>query len=293
VNGGLGDDSLTGGDGIDIASYAGLTRGVTVSLATAGPQDTHGGDVDTLSGFENLTGGDFDDRLTGDDNTNVLTGAGGDDLLAGGLGFDTLDGGEGNDTADYHAAVTGVAVSVAIPGQQNTGGAGIDTLVSIENLIGGQSDDSLSGDNNANLLDGRARNDALAGAGGADTLLGGAGNDLLTGGAGRDVLAGGAGKDKIVYFSLSDSTVEAPDLIKGLQAIDRVTLASIDANVNVDGDQRFSLVSAFTHTAGEAVITFDSGENTTLLELDVNGDGMADGAIAMAGDQTDFTNFAL
>ena len=65
----------------------------------------------------------------------ALSWAGGEDLLDGGEGDDTLDGGTGIDTASYALAAGGcVAVSLALAGAQDTGGAGIDTLLSIENL---------------------------------------------------------------------------------------------------------------------------------------------------------------
>ena len=92
-----------------------------------------------------------------------------------------------------------MAVSLAIAGAQETGGAGTDTLVSIENLTGSAFDDKLIGNAGANVLSGLAGNDRLDGAGGADTLLGGDGDDILIGGAGGDVLDGGEGFDLVSY----------------------------------------------------------------------------------------------
>ena len=70
-----------------------------------------------------------------------------------------------------------MTVSLALQGAaQDTGGAGSDTLTSIENLTGSAFDDTLTGDGNANILSGLA---------GDDTLNGGAGNDTLDGGDGH------------------------------------------------------------------------------------------------------------
>ena len=59
---------------------------------------------------------------------------------------------------------------------QDTGGAGTDTLINIENLTGSAFNDTLTGDADANVISGLAGN---------DTLNGGAGDDTLDGGAGR------------------------------------------------------------------------------------------------------------
>jgi hypothetical protein len=87
-------DTVDGGDGVDVLSYAGRTTGVTISLqdpASAG---------DTFAAFESVRGGSGADRLTGDGATNALEGGQGSDVLVGGPGDDHLDGGEGNDQLD-------------------------------------------------------------------------------------------------------------------------------------------------------------------------------------------------
>jgi Ca2+-binding RTX toxin-like protein len=136
-------------------------------------------------------------RGTGE--TDALTGLAGEDMLDGGDGDDTLDGGTGVDTASYASAELGVTVSLAVAGPQSTGGAGGDTLVSIENLAGSAFDDQLAGDAIANVLSGLDGNDRLDGGAGNDTLLGGDGDDILIGGAGADALDGGSGFDLVSY----------------------------------------------------------------------------------------------
>ncbi|MER9908579.1 type I secretion C-terminal target domain-containing protein, partial [Mesorhizobium sp. M0052] len=70
-----------------------------------------------------------------------------------------------------------------------TAGAGVD------NIIGSNFGDSLTGNGSANVLAGLDGNDTLNGAGGNDLLIGGSGDDTLNGGDGNDILVGGAGKD--------------------------------------------------------------------------------------------------
>ncbi|KZK77081.1 Bifunctional hemolysin/adenylate cyclase precursor [Pseudovibrio sp. Ad46] len=78
-----------------------------------------------------------------------------------------------------------------------------DTRSLIENAIGGDGNDIITGNSANNNLKGSDGNDTLDGNDGNDTLLGGDGNDILRGGDGADVLRGGDGNDTI-YFDNSD-----------------------------------------------------------------------------------------
>ena len=138
------------------------------------------------AGADVLVGGAFSDVLTGLAGDDRLSGGTGDDQLDGGAGDDVLDGGDGVDTGHYAAATAGVTVDLTATGPQATGGAGVDTLVAIENIAGSAFDDKLIGDGGANLISGANGNDMLVGGGGDDTLRGGAGDDLLDGGDGYD-----------------------------------------------------------------------------------------------------------
>jgi uncharacterized delta-60 repeat protein len=182
--GGAGNDSLDGGAGIDTAYYFNARAGVTVNLALTTAQNTLGAGTDTLLNIENLSGSSYyNDTLTGNTGNNALYGLGGNDTLDGGAGNDRLDGGAGTDTASYASASAGVLVNLALSTVQNTRGAGIDTLLNIENLRGSSYSDTLLGNT------------------GANTLLSGAGNDLLAGGLGNDTLIGGSGQDTFAFNS--------------------------------------------------------------------------------------------
>jgi hypothetical protein len=81
------------------------------------------------------------------------------------------------------------------------------------------------------------------------------------------------------------------------QGADVINLSAIDANTSIAADQSFSFIGAgaFTNTAGQ--LRFDqidnaSGTDYTIISLDVDGDGVADSQIVLAGlvnlTQTDF-----
>lgn len=164
LDGGTGADHLDGGtensDGGDTATYTNATTGVTAVLdnyvATLLP-NTGEATGDTYEGIEHLTGSVYADILVGDAGSNTLTGSQGNDKLVGLGRDDILDGGEGIDTASYEYATSAVTVSLT----SNTGTQGEadgDSLISIENLIGGSGNDTFTGAAGlqANAFDGGA-----------------------------------------------------------------------------------------------------------------------------------------
>jgi trimeric autotransporter adhesin len=157
-----------------------------------------------------LTGNTGNNILRGGEGNDILNGDAGNDTLNGGMGNDTLDGGTGNDTYVFNTAVslgldtiietatsndtiqfvgsTGASIDLSnTTTAQNIYNSGINTLVltvmSIENVTGGDGSDTILGNADANIL------------------IGGLGNDTLTGGAGNDTLTGGAGNDSFVFNS--------------------------------------------------------------------------------------------
>ncbi len=277
LEGGAGNDILNGGAGIDDASYATATAGVTVNLVQTGAQNTGGAGIDTLTLIENLTGSNFDDTLLGNNAANVLRGGGGndtlsgrngndslfgnagDDVLEGGNGDDTLNGGGGIDAASYATATAGVSVDLGVAGAQNTGGAGVDTLIAIEDLIGSKFGDTLFGNSAANAIQGGGGDDTLSGRNGDDILSGGGGADTLDGGRGNDTLAGGAAAD-IFYFGLKSF---GNDIITDWQdGLDKV-------NVSAAGLSFASFTEA--QVGADTVLTyFDGVSNNTITFLNVN-----------------------
>jgi Ca2+-binding RTX toxin-like protein len=172
-----------------------------VITGNSGANSLAGGD-----GSDSLSGGDGNDTLDGGAGVDTLLGGNGNDILRGGAGADVLDGGAGTDTASYSNAAAAVLASLA-NSASNTGDAAGDSYTAIENLQGSGFNDTLIGDNNANVITGLAGADSLLGAGGADSLDGGDGHDYLDGGAGNDTLVGGAGNDTLVGGAGVDSMV--------------------------------------------------------------------------------------
>jgi Ca2+-binding RTX toxin-like protein len=153
-----------------------------------------GGGNDTLFG----EGGN--DYIIGGADNDELYGQAGDDNLLGGAGNDLLDGGDGFDWAPYDDALGPIMVSLANVGPQNTGGAGIDTLTSVEAISGSDFNDVLTGNDAAyNVLGGGGGDDKLYGGGGSDGLYGGIDDDTLDGGNGDDTMDGGDGEDTASY----------------------------------------------------------------------------------------------
>ncbi|MCU1759557.1 retention module-containing protein [Pseudomonas sp. 14P_8.1_Bac3] len=174
-----------------------------------------------------INAGDGNDVLTAGAGNNELHGGAGNDLLYSGPGNDLLDGGDGIDTASYAHATAGVKVDLSLLGPQNTIGAGIDTLTSIENLTGSNFDDKLTGDSHNNVITGGLGNDVLNGGGGDDLLIGGLGNNTLTGGAGADTfqwLKGNSGHDVVTDFTPGTDKLDLSQLLQG----ENSTAASLD-----------------------------------------------------------------
>jgi Ca2+-binding RTX toxin-like protein len=248
--GGAGADVIEGGNGEDTASYWSSATGVTVNLALLTAQISAGdASGDVLSGIEDLIGSSKADFLTGDAGNNVIEGSG---------GADKINGGDGIDFASYYNATLGVTVDLANLGAQvSAGDASGDILANIENLLGSEYADTLSGNAKANQLVGWLGDDILFGAAGNDLLQGGDGNDVLRGGAGADTLDGDDGIDTASYVgSTAGVTV---DLTKDVQ------VSFGDAS----GDMLFGIENLIGSGFNDK-LTGDIGDN--ILEGGVGGD---------------------
>jgi Ca2+-binding RTX toxin-like protein len=226
----------------------------------------------------------------------VADGGAGDDFIQGTLGNDILDGGAGNDTASFVTAfsdtATGVTVDLTKQGTaQNTGAAGSDTLIGIENLIGSQYNDTLIGDAGDNVIEGGLGNDVLIGGAGNDTasyagsktgvtvslglqgtaqntgtagtdtlsgfenLLGSAFNDSLTGDSSANTLSGGAGDDTLNPGLNAGGAV---DLLDGGIGSDTASFAGYTAAVTATLNGTTDVTAT---VGGIAIATLRSIEN--------------------------------
>ena len=217
--------------------------------------------IDNSDSGNTLAGGSGNDVLIGGVGDDILNGGNGNDLLVGGAGDDTLNGGGGIDTASYIDATSGVTVSLASSAPQNTGGAGTDTLSGIENLIGSNFGDMLTGNSGDNTLSGLAGN---------DTLIGGKGNDILIGGAGNDTFVwnaddrGGNYHDIVKDFGNGDDKLDLSQLLQGIEGpatADVLTQYLSFDFVSEPGSTVINVASAGSGTPVDQTITL---ENTVL-----------------------------
>jgi Ca2+-binding RTX toxin-like protein len=119
LRGGLGNDRLDGEAGFDSADYGNATGSVEVNLTTGLSAGADG--VDILRNIEAVRGSAYDDKLVG------------------GLGNNVLDGGAGFDLVQLwlenhkKGAMIKLGAGTVVVDQTTTG---IDTLISIESLVG-------------------------------------------------------------------------------------------------------------------------------------------------------------
>lgn len=216
--------------------------------------------------------------------------------------FQTIWDGGGKDTYDFRQYTTGLKIDLNPGAWSKTSSTQLAKLTwsgsklapgnianallyendprsLIENVRGGAGNDTILGNIAANSLQGNGGADKLYGRSGNDVLSGGSGKDMLYGSSGVDKLYGGSGADMFVFKSISDSLVTARDSIRDFKrGEDHIDLRSIDANVNVSGNQAFKFIgrSAFT---GAGQLKFASG----ILSADVNGDKIVDFAVSVVG----------
>jgi Ca2+-binding RTX toxin-like protein len=194
------------------------------------------GRVAPVAVVETGTGGD--DSYVGGAADDDLSGGAGNDILNGGLGADLMAGGIGDDTyyvddlGDVTDETGGDGIDTVISTVTRTLGTGLDrlTLTGATNIdgTGNALANILTGNDGGNTLDGGDGADQLLGGLGADDLVGGAGGDMLDGGTGADQMAGGTGDDTYVVDNLSDLVTEV-----GGEGSDRIR-ASVSLTLSAD-----------------------------------------------------------
>jgi Ca2+-binding RTX toxin-like protein len=286
-----GDDVLNGGDDVDTADFSDATVGLTIDLNVVVAQDTGDG-RDTLIGVESLIGSGQDDLLTGDAAANVFTagagqdwlvtngggdtliggdghdslwGGAGDDLIEGGAGDDTLFGGAGSDTASYATALGSVRIDLTNLEDQNTGGAGFDTLVSIENIVGSDYADVLIGNASDNIIGGRT------------TWVGGGDDPTRFMG---DVMTGGGGNDVFVFSRPEDASDFPTDRITDFSRGDRIDFSAFDMDIWTTGRQGLHFGQTEDHR-GDVQVSYYEG--TAIVSVYTNDDLSSDMIFYVSG----------
>jgi hypothetical protein len=201
--------------------------------------------INAGGGDDSVTGGQAADEINGEEGQDTLVGDGvwgganshdeidggaGDDTLRGDVyarGHDVLRGGAGTDTAWYGDRPASEPVSLSLDGAADDGaaGEGDDIAGDVEKVVGGWGDDTLTGDDAANILDGGEGRDTLTGGGGLDVLLGGPGDDDLRA---RDGLA----EDPNCGDGTDAATIDLSDRQSNCEAVDASGILQVDA----DGD---------------------------------------------------------
>ncbi|CAA2143672.1 calcium-binding protein [Methylobacterium bullatum] len=292
LQGGIGDDVMQGGAGDDVYAVDGAGDQV-IELAGEGNDTVRSSVSYTLSdNVENLVlredgdlngaGNDLDNRITGNDGDNRLSGGAGDDSLVGRDGDDTLLGGTGADAMIGGTGSDTYVIDNAGDRVIEQPGEGFDTIRSTvshtmeantEKLV-------LSGTDDLTANGNEIRNQ----------IYGNDGDNTIYGDDGRDLLFGRDGADTFVFKAVTDSdvAVSGRDIIKDFDFAegDRIDLSGIDANLGQAGDQGFQFIGTdgFSGQAGELRTKFGGGN--TLLQGDTNGDGAADFAVLLQGQQT-------
>lgn len=224
----------------------------------------------------------------------LLGAAAADDLNANwSFGNDLMMGFGGNDIYRINSTLDDVR-EIAGQGTDTVITRNVDTTLktNFENLTLDNTAGFLTavfgrGNSANNVIIGNSIGNFLAGNAGNDTISGGAGSDIIIGGTGTDTMTGGTGSDDFDYNAASESAVGAGrDVITDfVHNSDDLDLSSIDADLNVAGNQAFTFIGnvAFTGTAGE-VRFFTSGANV-IVQFDVQGDGnqTADAEIQLNG----------
>ena len=189
-------------------------QGATI-LGTGGPvAGTPGDDVIMGSAHaDSINGGAGDDTICGLGEDDIVIGGRDDDFQRGGAGDDNFrtqgaaaDGADrvygdgGVDTANYSSRNTSLTVTLNAAADDGLAGEGDTIQTTVENVIGGSSDDLIRApaDPYVNNLRGGDGRDRLFGGGAGDTLIGNAGVDRLFGHGGSDTLdlVDGAGGDR-------------------------------------------------------------------------------------------------
>jgi Ca2+-binding RTX toxin-like protein len=232
--------------------------------------------INGLAGNDTITGNAGNDTMFGGDgNDSFVMSSGG----TGSYGNDSMDGGAGVDYLEFNNGVaqSGIVVDLAAGTLAGGGaaGAGSATLVNIENVMGGQFGDRITGNGADNYVYAWLGDDTVNGGAGFDTLYGVDGNDVLNGGAGNDYLIGGAGADTFV-FDQAPGTANADRITDFATAADKLQLdhnvmAALGATGNfASGDVRFfaGAGAAAGHDADDRVVY-----NTSTGQLYYDDDG--------------------
>lgn len=259
-----GNDSIWGGSGNDSVDGGADADSI---FGEEGDDTLIGG---TGTGLDSLFGGLGNDVLFGGAGTDSLSGGDGNDTFFGGADGDRIDGGSGLDVLNLSGA--GGNLNIDLNSSTITSAEGVDTIISIEGLIGGTGADSLAGNASDNYLEGGSGTDSLVGNDGADTLVGGAGIDQLYGGLGNDTFIEGNG------------TSSAGDSLFGGDGADTADYSASTAAINANLSGATDTVNPTGNTDTDTLVGVENIVGSNLSTVDtITGDGEANRFYGLAG----------
>ena len=225
--------------------------------------------------------------LNGDDtftlfnlqNSTVNGNANRDSINVTGAVASQIDGGSWAD----EITVVGDVLQSSINGNKGTdtvvvgagGRAGDDELTDVS-IYGGQGDDTITSNGNADstgtLLSGDKGNDTITDGEADSTLNGGSGDDVLTAGEGADTLTGGSGADTF-NFGNGDSVISDADTNSGFSTITDLSTEDIIAFQGFNTGDTISNVNYGTGDAGDTLFAtlndvFAGGVDVALVTID-------------------------
>lgn len=216
---------------------------------------------DTIYGFNSNTDRDF--YTISDSNQKAV--------------FAVWDAG-GNDTFDFSGYNQDQRINLNEGSFSDVGGlvgnVSIAANVAIENAIGGSGNDIIAGNALNNIIKGEG------------------GDDVIYGGHGQDQLWGGSGSDIFVFSDVNDSLNSSPDKIQDFESgKDKIDLSFF--NKGNDSDHQLHFVDHFSGQAGEALLSYDSHNNLTTLELNLDNNSTPDFLVHIVGQANVATDFIV
>lgn len=280
------DETAGGADTLDFSGTT--TRGVTIDLSNATSQVVNAGLELTLSSgttMENVKGGAIADSITGNSLANTLTGGAGNDTynfdtdLA--LGSDTIsEPGGGVDVLDFSGTTTRnvtIDLLIATPQVVNAGlTLTLGSSTTIENVVGGSLNDTLTGNSLGNVLTGGAGNDTYL----FDTDLTLGSDTIVESGGGTDKLDFGSTTTRNIAIDLSNAASQVVNA--GLT----LTLSSDSTIENATGG---TLNDTFTGNSLSNLLTGGTGNDTYNFDTDLS---LGSDTIDESRGGTDTLNFA-
>ncbi|KUP02586.1 hypothetical protein AR274_20485 [Stenotrophomonas maltophilia] len=217
MDGGAGEDNLSGSDGDDTYLFQ---RGNQVDWVRYG---THDGtdtlrlgpgialsDLEFVLGTNMFTGLSLSIRIKGtDDVLNIYTALGNTEASVTSSGeIDRVEFADGSFMLadDFYAHVVANAIQTGEPDQSRVGTAASEVMIGGDNgefIYGMGGDDTITGGSAGDNIRAGLGDDVVHGGAGDDMLRGGEGADQLHGGIGDDTLIGGFGDDSF-HFNAGD-----------------------------------------------------------------------------------------